>query len=231
ACRIDLVETLDRLAEHYLRFVEAALACCEATEIHARHEGERAMSRGVDCASCLLEKLAGLVATALVGEDLADVVRRHGDARDVADALEQASAPLVDVQSLLPVTLVVRLDAEVVQGCRLPFEMAHLLEERQRQSAEGSAFVRSVEHVDHVEEHVRPAQLFAVADLERLLDDCVASLDAVVKLPLAEACLFEAAVHLRAQTGADTFVWHAARRLEAAVVPADRLVVVPHVLL
>src|SRR5436190_13660299 len=141
ARRFHLVETLDCLAKDRQCFVEAALAGREATEVHARHQRERAMASGIDRASRLLEQLAGLVEPPLVGEDLADVVRRHGDARHITDAFEEATPPLVHVESLLPFALVVGLDPEVVQRRRLPLEKAYLLEERQGQSAEGDRFV------------------------------------------------------------------------------------------
>src|SRR4051812_27825793 len=74
AGRLDLVEALDRFAEQRLRVVETALARCEPTEVHARHQGESAMACRVDRTLRLLEQLAGLVEPPLVGEDLADVV-------------------------------------------------------------------------------------------------------------------------------------------------------------
>ena len=58
--------------------------------------------------------------------DLADVVVRHRDADDVADPLEQRAAPVVHVERLVPVALVVGLDAEVVERGRLTPQVAEL---------------------------------------------------------------------------------------------------------
>ena len=88
AGRVDLVEPFERLRERRAGVFEAALACCEAAEIHARHQGKRTVARGVDRSAHFLEQLASLVEAALIGEDLGDVVVRHRDAGDVADAFE-----------------------------------------------------------------------------------------------------------------------------------------------
>src|SRR5438045_8214214 len=60
ARRRDLVEALDRLAEHRLRFVELLLPSRKATEIQAGHQRKLPMSRGIYCTSTLLEQLQDL---------------------------------------------------------------------------------------------------------------------------------------------------------------------------
>ena len=84
------------------------------------------------------------------------------DARNVADAFEEASTALVYVQRVRPVPFVVVVDTEVVERDRLALEIAELLEDRERKPTEGDALGRSQLRVGEMEEHVRVRELLLV---------------------------------------------------------------------
>ena len=88
------------------------------------------------------EELLRLGDAALVGQDLADVVHRHRDARHVADPLEERSTPLVDLERVRPLAFPVEIDPEVVELRRLSLEVTEILEDRERKPPEGETFRR-----------------------------------------------------------------------------------------
>ena len=97
----------------------------------------------VSTVSCTARKSSSAsIDAALVGQDLADVVHRHRDARHVADPLEERSTPLVDLERSRPLAFPVEVDPEVVELRRLSLEVAEILEDRERKPPEGDALRR-----------------------------------------------------------------------------------------
>jgi hypothetical protein len=124
---------------------------------------------------------------ALVGLDLADVVRHRRGADDVADPLAGLSAAPVEVERVVPATLVVGVDAEVVQHLCLPEQVAQLLVDRQREAAEGDSLGAAELGVGDVQQVVRVREAGQVLDCGGVVDDPAAPLDAVAEHALAGA--------------------------------------------
>src|SRR3954469_9840852 len=82
-----------------------------------------------------VEDLLRLREPALVAQDLADVVERGDVHHHVTGTTAHVAAALVEVEGLAPPTFVVRVDAEVVEHCRLADEVTELLVDRQREAA------------------------------------------------------------------------------------------------
>src|SRR6266508_782445 len=125
----------------------------------------------------LLEEGARLFEAALVGEDLADVAHDRGGSDDVADPLTELPAALVELEGLVPATLVVGVDAEVVEHVRLAEQVAELLIDREGEPAEGAPLRGSERRVGEVEEVVAAGEAPEVGRLVRLVHGPLAPLD------------------------------------------------------
>ncbi len=128
----DVAEALQRLPEQLAGLVELAAPGLEAAEIGGGDGDADGEVGPAPDPQHVVEELFGLVEMALVGEDLGDVVGGGGGPHDVADQVTGITAPGVEVDRLVPPTVVLGVDPEVVQDVGLAEQVADLLGQGQR---------------------------------------------------------------------------------------------------
>src|SRR4051812_8661262 len=95
----------------------------------------------------LVEQVLSAYETALVAEDLTDIVERSDVHHHVPSPSTDLAAALIEVEGLVPSTLVVGIDAEVIEHRRLADEVTELFVDRQRETA--VALRVGMSHVGH----------------------------------------------------------------------------------
>src|SRR6266542_1383263 len=125
-----VAEAPECVLEEVLRLVEAPRTRRGASQVATGDVRRQLVAGRVGDMHRLAEELLCLVEPSLIGEDLADVVRLDRNLRHVPGTSPQLTAPLVQLERLVPPTFVVRLDPEIVEYARLPREIAELFVDR-----------------------------------------------------------------------------------------------------